>query len=737
MLKKNLPRQSLKGCIIDLFISDIIQDIIESYNCTGKCILILDEKSSHLISNYFSFIFLISQGIFSIELLRKLRKPFESYQAIYIISNNDDSINLMVRDFDYNSEGKSHFSFYKNCHLFLIDPITKNKEIFNTMLNEYFLRKIKTFKEIFFDFIALDKNLYYFGQEYNFNPIYQIFFLNDNTIQNNICIKKLYSICLITQTFPNIIYFVHDENCKYIATNLSQKLETYYTNHKKIVKNGTLLITSRLLDLPGPIQFDMNYDHLLFESYKNNSDHEKKMISIDLQGNGKKNIILDHNDILYDKYRLVNIYDVLNLLPADLDKFNKSDIAKVNKVSQMESLNEMDQAIKNFSEYQYMTKLFSQHLDIAKRVNESCKKRNIVNLIDLQNNIISGVDSKGVKLPPEKLNSQILKNKSHYQKNDLKRLLYLMRYYNPQNDINELTENLGDRINLTEDDLRMIEFFSVERSSIDEEDMKRITKEIILFRNRNKYNTKDEQENQGDKRYICVKESKITTLCDMCCKNELPEDDFQYVIQPKLYNVNKTNKKYKANILIQNQDMDLQSENNVLNIDNLILFNVGGLSTYEVSSLEKAIKNKQFNMNLIYGSNQIYNHDEYLKYIKDYFKGNSGIVKDIKINLNNDNNTYKNNNNNNSYDDNDSREALNYPHNTNSIDILNEGKQQKISIKNRNSHITNSNLNNIKTSSINNKDTMTYDGIPANSIINTQEQNIRNTLDSDELSDIK
>ena len=183
--------------------------------------------------------------------------------------------------------------------------------------------------------------------------------------------------------------------------------------------------------------------------------------------------------------------------------------------------------------------------------------------------------------------------------------------------------------------------------------------------------------------------------------------------------------------------MDLQSENNVLNIDNLILFNVGGLSTYEVSSLEKAIKNKQFNMNLIYGSNQIYNHDEYLKYIKDYFKGNSGIVKDIKINLNNDNNTYKNNNNNNSYDDNDSREALNYPHNTNSIDILNEGKQQKISIKNKNSHITNSNLNNIKTSSINNKDTMTYDGIPANSIINTQEQNIRNTLDSDELSDIK
>ena len=710
--KKNLPNNSLKGSVINLFKSDIVQDIIESYNCSGKCILILDEKSSHLISNYFTMTDLISKGLFSIDLLSKLRKPFESYEAIYIISNTPQSINLLVKDFDYNENDMSHFSLYKNCHVYLIDPITKNPQIFNYMLNQYFLRKIKTFKEIFLDFIALDRNLFYFGREYNFNPIYQLFFLNDNKIQNNICIKKLYSICLVTDTFPNIIYYIHDQNCKYIAENLSQKLETYYKNHKKIVKNGTLLITSRLIDLPAPIQFDMNYDHLLFESYKNNSDPDKKTISIDLQGNGKQKIILDHNDILYDKYRLNNIYDVLNTLPADLDQFNQSDIAKVNKVSQMESLNEMDQAIKNFTEYQYMTRLFSQHLDIAKRVNENCKKRNIINLVDLQSSIMAGVDEKGTKILMPELNSRITKNKEHFTKNDILRLLYLMRYYNPENDINELTENMENKINITPDDLKTIEFFTIERSSIDEQDLKRLNKEIILFRNRNKHNSNYENENKNDKRFLCVKESKLTTLCDMCCKNELPEEDFQYVIKPKLMNANKINKKYKANILIQNQDMDLQSEN-MLNIDNLILFNVGGLSTYEVSSLEKAIKNKQLNMNLIYGSNQIYNHEEYLQYIKDYFKGNSGIVKDININVNKDIKNYE--------EENDSRENLNFPHDT--IDILNDEKPQ---YKN--------NIN--KNNSNNYKDTMTYDGNPANSIINVQEKNIRNTLESD-ISDIK
>ena len=728
MIKKNLPKQSLKGSILDLFTSDIIQDILESYNCSGQCLLILDEKSSHLISNYFTMADLISKGIFSIELLRKMRKPFETYHAIYIISNTPESIDLLVKDFDYNSEDKTHFSFYKNCHVYLIDPLTKNKNILNSMMNEYFLRKIKTFKEIFFDFIALDRNLYYFGEEYNFNPIYQLFFIQDNQLQNNICIKKLYSICLITQTFPNIIYFIHDSNCKYIAENLSEKLETYYTNHKKIVKNGTLLITSRLLDLPGPIQFDLNYDHLLFESYKNNSDPEKKMINIDLQGNGKQKIILDHNDSLYDKYRLFNIYDVLNTLPTDLDKFNQSDIAKVNKVSQMESLNEMDQAIKNFNEYQYMTKLFSQHLDIAKRVNESCKKRNIINLVDMQSTIMAGEDEKGNKISIQELNSRISKNKEKFNKSDLMRLLFLMRYYNPENDINEITDNLNNKINITNDDLKMIEYFTPERSSIDENIMNRLNKEIVLFRSRNKYNINSE--NNKDKRYICVRESKLTTLCDMCCKNELPEDDFTYVIKPKLMNANKINKKYKANILIQNQDLDLQSEN-MLNIDNLILFNVGGLSTYEISSLEKGIKNKQFNMNLIYGSNQIYNHEEYLKYINDYFKGKSGIVKDMNINVRNNYNKA-----NESEEDNDSREALKYPHNTNNtINILNENQQQKINI-NKNSIIS---KDNIKTSSINNRDTQKYDEIITSSVVNTKEENnnIRNTLESDDFSDMK
>ena len=46
MLKRNISKKTLKGSIIELFQTDIIHEILERYNCSGKCLLILDERSS-------------------------------------------------------------------------------------------------------------------------------------------------------------------------------------------------------------------------------------------------------------------------------------------------------------------------------------------------------------------------------------------------------------------------------------------------------------------------------------------------------------------------------------------------------------------------------------------------------------------------------------------------------------------------------------------------------------------
>ena len=136
-------------------------------------------------------------------------------------------------------------------------------------------------------------------------------------------------------------------------------------------------------------------------------------------------------------------------------------------------------------------------------------------------------------------------------------------------------------------------------------------KYIVLYRNKYKYNTSEDEDNKKDKRYLCIKESKLTTICDMCCKNELPKDLFEYIEPPE----NVSFYKCQGNFILDNKiDTNTISQN-------LILFNIGGISNYEVASIEKANSIGQFNFNIIYGGNKIYNYNEYFNEIKEYIEG--------------------------------------------------------------------------------------------------------------------
>ncbi len=75
------------------------------------------------------------------------------------------------------------------------------------------------------------------------------------------------------------------------------------------------------------------------------------------------------------------------------------------------------------------------------------------------------------------------------------------------------------------------------------------------------------------------------------------------------------------------------------------MFNLGGISNFEISSLERGEYLGQYNMNLILGSNKVYNYEEYFEEVKNYLDGKISISrtyeddneniekKDSKINI--------------------------------------------------------------------------------------------------------
>ena len=146
-----------------------------------------------------------------------------------------------------------------------------------------------------------------------------------------------------------------------------------------------------------------------------------------------------------------------------------------------------------------------------------------------------------------------------------------------------------------------------------------------MHRNKCKYNTQEEIDNKDDKRYLCIKESKLTTICDMCSKNELPTELFEFVEKPE--NIPFDDNKYQANLFIENNVIPNREEEIKNAKYNLIFYNVGGLSNFEIGSIDKANNIGQFGFfNIIYGGNKIYNYEEYFQEIENYLDGKDGIL---------------------------------------------------------------------------------------------------------------
>ena len=305
MFEPKLPQNSLLKKTKDKISINIFKEILNKFK--EKCILIVDKRGSYFLNNYFTVSELINLGIISVESIYFIRKPYQNHEALYIISACKESINNMSDDFIETKEKP----LYKSCHVFTLDEL--NEELMNLILTKkHLLKYIKTLKQIMIDYIPIDKNIFTFGNDRNFNSLFNLYDFEKDPITNEISISKLLTVCECLDNYPNIAYFSPDKNCKLIAEKVNSGLKKYFSKKKNIKRNGILLIVSRFLDFLAPIQFGLNYQHLLLELLKKRDDKYYNKVSIKEEKNkSEKEIILDYKKDIYNKYKNLPIYDAI------------------------------------------------------------------------------------------------------------------------------------------------------------------------------------------------------------------------------------------------------------------------------------------------------------------------------------------------------------------------------------------------------------------------------------------
>ena len=621
MTEQKLPNNCLLKKTIDILDINLFQDVLKQYKISGKCFLILDKRGSIFLNNFLSISDILSKGIFSIDSIYKNRKQYKTFSAIYLISGDKNILKKVIEE-DFNNKN----SLYKNCHIFIIDEITD--DLFDYMAKKHFIKYIKTLKQVSIKYITIDKNLFSFGEDINYNSIYSLY--EDNDEINSMNISRLSNVCQALNIYPNIVYFNADKKCKYLAEKLNNELKKIFP---KKIKSDVLLITSRFIDFTAPVQFNVIYHNLLLESFKNKKIKYCNEIDIDIEGENKS-YILDYKDRLYNKYKDMYCYEVSNVVHEDLVEFKQSDVGKA-----IDDLNnELISAAQNFSKYQSYIKNLSEHINLSKKLNEKLHKRNIIELLNTQETIISKINPIGKEISDNDIISLIKNNKNKFNKEDFKRLLCLIKYNYPEIDLENIYSLLNTYVKYVSGDKKIINFFNQQRNLIDKDKLIELDNDIMAYREKSNYETKEEEDNKNDKRFVYIKECKLTTICDMLCKNKLPEKFFTFVEKP--VNIKFQKKKFKT--IIDNLINDKTDDENK---QKLILFNMGGISNFEISSLERGEYLGQYNMNLILGSNKVYNHEEYFEEVKNYLDGKISISrtyeddnenmekKDSKINI--------------------------------------------------------------------------------------------------------
>ena len=614
MFEPKLPQNSLLKKTKDKISINIFKETLNKFK--EKCILIVDKRGSYFLNNFFTVSEIINFGIISVESIYFVRKPYPSHEAIYIISACKESINNMSNDFITNRKQKP---LYKSCHVFTLDEM--NEELMNLILTKKdFVKYIKTLKQIMIDFIPIDKNIFTFGNDRNFNSLFNLYDFEKDPITNDISISKLLTVCQCLDSYPNVAYFSPDKNCKLLAEKVNSGLKQFFSKKKNIKRNGILLIVSRFLDFLSPIQFGLNLQHLLLELLKKKNDKYYNKVSIkDKKDNKEKEIILDYKKEIYNKYKNLPIYDAFKKCDDDFRNFKNSDVGHLHKIKEDKDI-DVAFALKNVPKYHYYVESYSQQINLCAEINDLLKKRNLMSLLDIQQKIMSRIDEKGKKIPDKEIIALIKDNKALFSQSDLMRLLCLIKYHYPKISIDDLISNIeSSNVKFKESDKNIINFFDKKKCLFNIDVIDQLEQSLVTYRTKHFNQTKEDLDNKNDKSYPYIKESKFTTLCEMCSKNELPKTFFSYVEKPE----NLPQKAVKINLGLFGSKQD--EDDNDVN-QNLILYCIGGLSNFEVASIEQGLENGQWGLNLILGANKIYNYKEFFGEISDYLKGNNEII---------------------------------------------------------------------------------------------------------------
>jgi len=348
----------------------------------GTAILILDDKTEEIVSNAVKEHELSELGIFMVVNINSRRERMDII-PIYFLSTDIPSIKLLIQDW----KNKTELKYLKSIHLYINGSISSHAL---ALISESSLRKyLKTFQEIFCNFLVLESNIFHFESPEAFRNIYGGLDKSDVYLQE--VAERLHSVSVSMGEEPWIRYAKDSPRAAKLALlykNFWKGKKVSMCRLKTKKKRATLLILDRTQDIVAPLLHEMTYQSMV----KDLIGHDKESIKI---GNekydendmkSKKELILHFDDDpFWDDLRHMNIAMLQKQLKLKFDMFRETyNVGKENP-----DLLEVARITKKFIK---IAKSCCFHFALSSLLIELYNELQIQDLMELEQMLVTGLN---------------------------------------------------------------------------------------------------------------------------------------------------------------------------------------------------------------------------------------------------------------------------------------------------------------------------------------------------------
>ncbi|KAF9913556.1 vacuolar sorting protein VPS33/slp1 [Lobosporangium transversale] len=363
--------KSMHACMH--FNSSRIMDTIDSVQPPERYkIVVLDAKTNKIVLSACKMFDIMDRNVTLVEMLESNRQAYTSLEALYLLTPCMESVQRLMDDYPIDSPtGK-----YKAAHVLFTAPL--EDRLFDRLTKSSVSKYIKSLKELFIDFTAIESRVFSFESPSSFYTLYSPSKKLDLPAELDAISKQLVSVIATFGDFPSIRYFRPPETLDgrrtqsmKLAMLLQTELEAYVRSNPEMAGKsqgqGTLLILDRSIDPIAAIVHEFTYQAMANDLLPI-EDGTKYTYEIENAAGDMESVsvVIDESDEVFMDIRHAHIVETASTLTAKFNKFVEENEALRGDKDKVASLRNMKDQLANLPKYQDMKAKYSTHIHMAK-----------------------------------------------------------------------------------------------------------------------------------------------------------------------------------------------------------------------------------------------------------------------------------------------------------------------------------------------------------------------------------